>query len=135
MREIISFKVVDYPQEYFSDYIYTYPTFNNELQDLLEQSGYVGEFTKKYFRGLRFLENLKERCTAQSKLFERLRHGYGFYSMQLHGRKNIRILFDFHKVSEKSIVVLYVCFEEKRSGDYANEITVAIERRKELIGE
>ena len=135
MGEIISLRIVDYPKEYFSDFIYTYPSFNKELQNILDQSGYVEEFTKKYFRGLRFLENLKERCIAQRKLFEKLRYGNGLYSMQLHGQKNIRILFDFHTANKEKIVVLYVCFEEKRSGDYADEIAIATERRRKLLEE
>lgn len=135
MGEIIKLITASYPKEYPSDYIYTYPTLNDELRGLLENSGYVEKFEKKYLNALRFLEKLKTRCVAQSKLFEKLSYGDGFYSMKLHGEKNIRILFDFQRLTDtgKDIVILYYCFEEKKSKQYKNEVEQAKPRRSECL--
>lgn len=135
MGEIIKLITVLYPTEYPSDYIYTYPSLNDELRSLLGNSGYEEKFVKKYLNALRFLEKLKTRCVAQSKLFEKLSYGDSFYSMKLHGEKNIRILFDFQRLTDagKDIVILYYCFEEKKSKQYKNEVDQAKPRRSECL--
>lgn len=121
--------------KYPSDYVYTYPTLNDELHSLLGNSGYEEKLEKKYLRALRFLEKLKTRCVVQSKLFEKLSYGDGFYSMKLHGERNIRILFDFQRLTDtgKDIVILYYCFEEKKQKQYKNEVEQAKPRRCECL--
>ena len=53
------------------------------------------EFTRKYFKSLKFLDALKENCFGQRKLFEKLKDSNGLCSIMLQGEKNIRILFAF----------------------------------------
>lgn len=129
-EKIINLHRILYPDEYATKYIFTYPTFNDELKALMEKSGYVDDFKTKYYKSLRFLENLKRNCIHHEKLFELLKNAEGIYSIKLHGKKNIRILFDFHNVDNEEIVILYNCFEERRKKDYAAGIEIAQERRK-----
>jgi len=132
-RKIIDLCKILYPEEYKTTYVFTYPNFNDELKELIGKSGYVKEFKTKYHKGLRFLENLKRRCIMNSNLFEELVGADGIYSMILKGEKNIRILFDFVHVDGREVVVLFCCFQEKRTKDYADEIQSAKTRRMELF--
>ncbi|WP_077612196.1 type II toxin-antitoxin system RelE/ParE family toxin [Clostridium sp. Marseille-P2415] len=133
-EKIVNLHKILYPEEYATVYVFTYPTFNKELRDLIENSGYIKEFKTKYHKSLRFLEQLKKSCIMQPKLFEQLVNTDGIYSIILHGQKNIRILFSFYESDKKEIAVLYNCFEEKRTKDYESEIRLAKVRRKELFG-
>lgn len=132
-KKIIDLHHVLYPEEYKTTYVFTYPTFNDELKDLIGKSGYVKEFKTKYHKGLRFLENLKKRCIMNTNLFEELLNADGIYSMILKGEKNIRILFAFTEVEGREVVVIFNCFQEKRTKDYTTEIVKAKLRRKELF--
>lgn len=132
IKNIIDLQKIRYPEEYKSTYIYTYPSFNKELENLISKSGYLEKFKSKYRSGLRFLENLKRNCIMQSNLFEQLKESDGLYSMKLKGEKNIRILFDFQIVNGKEAAIIYNCFQEKRTKDYSMEIKVAQSRREEI---
>jgi len=132
--KIVELHRIEYPDEYATKYIFTYPTFNDELEELISKSGYVNEFKSKYHISLRFLENLKMNCIMQPKRFEQLLKADGLYSIMLKGRMNIRILFDFQKVGGREVAILYNCFQEKRTKDYAAEISLAKERREQLSG-
>lgn len=68
----------------------------------------------------------------QNKLFELLKDTDEIYSMKLKGKKNIRILFSFHIIDGCEKVVLYNCFIEKRTKNYANGIHVAEARQTEI---
>ncbi len=133
-KKVIDLCKILYPETYKTDYIYTYYSFNDELKDLVEKSGYVKELKSKYHKSLRFLEQLKQNCIMNSKLFEQLKNADGIYSIMLKGDKNIRILFDFQTNGKTEIVVLYNCFEERKTKDYSDEILEAKSRRKELFG-
>lgn len=129
-NNLIELPQIWYPEEYETIYIYTYPTFNDELKEMISKSGYVKDFKTKYHKSLRFLENLKKNCTAQSNLFECLRETEGLHAMRLRGRKNIRILFSFEVVNGREAAILYCCFEEKCSNDYEDAKRIANARRK-----
>ncbi len=133
MRRSENLQKILYPDKYETNYILTYYSFNYELESLLSASGYVDVFRVKYFKGLRFLENLKKNCVGQRALFEELKESDGIYSMKLKGEKNIRILFSFQKVENMEKVILYNCFEEKKTKDYKKGISIALERKKELF--
>ncbi len=130
---LIELQNIWYPDEYETTYIYTYPSFNEELADIMEKSGYVKEFKTKYRRSLRFLENLKRSCVMQSNLFECLNEAEGLHAIKLKGKKNIRILFSFEVVNDREVVILYCCFQEKSTKDYRDPKRVAKERRSKLI--
>ncbi|MCR4431702.1 MAG: hypothetical protein NUV45_11880 [Tepidanaerobacteraceae bacterium] len=49
-----------YPEEFNSNYIFTYFSFNEELKVLLEESGQKKNFSRKYKIKLSFLEKLKK---------------------------------------------------------------------------
>lgn len=133
-KKIIELRKIWYPEEYNTLYVFTYSSFNEELRDLIEKSGYTKEFKTKYHKSLRFLESLKKRCVMNSNLFEELIESEGIFSIMLKGKKNIRILFDFIEVDGKEMAILYNCFQEKRTKDYSDEIKIAKARRNELFG-
>jgi len=126
-----------YPESFKTQYIRVYYSVNDELRNLIEESGYKNEFTRKYRKSLIFLEDLKENCTKQ-KLFEKLTEAKGLYSIRLSGEKNIRILFTFSKSdSQRSIAVLLYAFQEKdhknkSKTSYNHAIKIAQERILEL---
>ena len=43
-----------YPESFDNNYIYTYYKFNEELEYLIELSGYKKEFTRKFKKELHF---------------------------------------------------------------------------------
>lgn len=133
-EKIVNLQKILYPEEYDTVYVFTYPTFNEELKSLIEKSGYVKEFKTKYHKSLRFLDQLKKNCVMQSRLFEQLKNTEDVYSIILHGQKNIRILFCFYESNNRKIAILFTCFQEKRTKDYESEIQLTRARRKELFG-
>ena len=122
-----------YPEIYKTEYILTFPGLNDELKNLLEESGYKDEFTRKYRKSLKFLDNLKRNCTQQ-RLFERLTNTtYELYSIRLIGEKNIRILFTFISINNKEHSILLYGFQEKNTkskskDSYASSIKIAEDR-------
>ena len=109
-----------YPTELNSNYILTYYTFNSELKDIIEKSGYKLD--------------LKRNCTEHNLLFEKLKNVQpDLYSIKLHGVKNIRIIFIFKVIIDKEYVILLNAFQEKDRSDYKNGILIAYDRIKRLI--
>lgn len=125
---IIYLKKILYPEEYNTNYIFTYPAFNNELKDLIEKSGYVKEFKTKYHKSLRFLEQLKQNCIMQPKLFEHLLDADGIYSIMLKGKKNLRILFDFQEFQGENLQFYTIVFKK-------NEQKIIQKKLKQLKSE
>ena len=127
-----------YPEEFNSNYIFTYFSFNEELKVLLEESGQKKNFSRKYKIKLSFLEKLKKQCIYQ-KSFEQLKDNGIIYSIRFVDKQNIRILFSFFYDKGREIVILLNCFQEKdnkkkqSSKSYAKAIEVAKERINELI--
>ncbi len=122
-----------YPTEFNDNYILAYYTFNSDLKNIIEKSEYKIDFTKKYFKSLKFLVNLKRNCTGQSLLFEKLmKVQIDLYSIKLHGVKNIRILFIFKVINDKEYAILLNAFQEKDRSDYTNGILVAYDRAKRI---
>jgi len=109
-----------YPEFYETQYIFVYYKLNNELKAIIEESGYKNEFVKKYNKSLRFLENLKQNCIHQRKLFEKLTECKDLYSIMLFGKKNIRVLFTFMDVKTQKNTILLYSFEEKDDKNNSN---------------
>lgn len=80
-NKVVELQKILYPENYVTSFIFTYPTFNDELKELISKSGYVKEFKIKYYKSLRFLEQLRRNCIMQSKLFEKLLDADGIYSI------------------------------------------------------
>ncbi|ABR49273.1 hypothetical protein Amet_3134 [Alkaliphilus metalliredigens QYMF] len=121
-----------YPELFKTKYIYVYNTLNEELRELIEESGYKKDFIKKYRRSLRMLEDLRENCTKH-KTFEKLTDAKDIFSMRLIGQKNIRILFTFVQLNNRDIAVLLYAFQEKDNKNnsktsYNNAIGIVEER-------
>lgn len=119
---------------YPTEYIKVYYTLNNEIKDIIENSGYKKIFLSKYQKSLRFLEGLKTRCClGNSDLFEKLLNEDNLYSIRLFGEKNIRILFSFITINGESKAILLNVFEEKNKSDYESGKKIARVRKDEII--
>lgn len=122
-----------YPEFIKSDYIFVYSSLNAELEVMIGKSGYKEEFIRKYRRALKFLEQLKEECFHQSRLFEKLKNSNGLHSIKIKGEKNIRILFVFAKIHKQNYAVLLYAFQEKSNSKnskegYKDAVKIASER-------
>ncbi len=130
------FDNIIYPfgSKYPTEYIKVYYALNDELEDMIERSGYKKTFLSKYRKSLRFLEGLKTRCyIGNSTLFEKLLEEDNLYSIRLFGEKNIRILFSFITIDGKNKAILLNVFEEKNKSDYESGKRVANIRKNEII--
>lgn len=133
-EKIVDSIVYPFTSKYPTEYIKVHYRLNNELEDMLERSGYKQNFLKKYQKSLRFLEGLKTRCyIGNSKLFEKLLEEDDLYSIRLFGEKNIRILFIFVTINAENKAILLNAFEEKNKSDYKIGIKVANSRKDEII--
>ena len=87
-KRILDNIIYPFELKYKTEYILVYHTFNNELKDLIENSGYKKIFLNKYQKSLRFLEGLKTRCCIGNRdLFEKLLDEDNLYSIRLFGEK------------------------------------------------
>lgn len=91
-NKVVELQKILYPENYVTSFIFTYPTFNDELRELISKSGYVKEFKIKYYKSLRFLEQLRRNCIMQSKLFEKLLDADGIYSIMLAKKRRCQIV-------------------------------------------
>jgi len=133
-RNVIDNIVYPFGSVYPTEYIKVYHLLNDELKDMLENSGYKKTFSSKYQKSLRFLEGLKTRCClGNSELFEKLLDEDNLYSIRLFGEKNIRILFSFITIKGNSKAILLNVFEEKNKTDYESGKRVANTRKNEVI--
>jgi hypothetical protein len=121
-----------YPEEFKTNYIYAYVTYQDELKDIIQQSGRIDEITKKYRNSLTFLSSLRTNCFKQRKLFEKLKKCKNIYSIKLHGEINLRVLFTFMKHGGKDIAILLYPFIEKDSKDYEEAKIIASNRIKTI---
>jgi len=80
-----------YPEEFNTEFVFVHYKYEEDLRSLLDESGYVQTFVRKYRKCLKFLFELKTDCTVQRKLFEKLKHHDNLYSIKIFGQKNIRI--------------------------------------------
>lgn len=132
-KKIVGSIVYPFTSKYPTEYIKVHYRLDNELEDMLEKSGYKQSFLKKYQKSLRFLEGLKTRCyIGNSKLFEKLLDEDNLYSIKLFGEKNIRILFIFMTINDENKAILLNAFEEKDKSDYEIAIKVANSRKDEI---
>lgn len=127
-----------YPQAFNSKYIRIHPGCEDDLRNLLANSGLEEDFWGKYRQRLRFLDDRREDCAAKRDWFEVLKNTGGLYAIKFNkSEKNIRIIFTFVKCRGLSFAVLLCAFAEKdrkrnsRYG-YATWIKVAQLRLKEV---
>lgn len=133
-REIATNIIYPFGSKYPTEYIKVYCTFNKELEDMIENSGYKKVFLGKYQKSLKFLEGLKTKCClGKSDLFEKLLDEDNLYSIRLLGEKNIRIPFSFISINGNGKAILLNVFEEKNKSDYENGKRIARIRRNEII--
>jgi hypothetical protein len=133
-KKVIDNIIYPFGSKYPTEYIKVYHTLNNELEDIIESSGYKKTFLSKYQKSLRFLEGLKTRCVlGNSNLFEKLLDEDNLYSIILFSDKNIRILFSFITINGNSKAILLNVFEEKNKSDYESGKKVGNIRKNEII--
>ncbi|WP_077368809.1 hypothetical protein [Anaerosalibacter sp. Marseille-P3206] len=133
-KKVLDNIIYPFDSEYPTEYIKIYYTLNNELEDIIESSGYKKTFLSKYQKSLRFLEGLKTRCfLGNSDLFEKLLDEDNLYSIRLFGEKNIRILFSFIDINGNGKAILLNVFEEKNKSDYESGKRIARVRKNEII--
>lgn len=133
-KKVINNIIYPFGSKYPTEYIKVYHTLNNELEYIIESSGYKKTFLSKYQKSLRFLEGLKTRCfLGNSDLFEKLLDEDNLYSIRLFGEKNIRILFSFITINGNSKAILLNVFEEKNKSDYESGKRVGNLRKNEII--
>lgn len=132
-RKITDNIIYPFDSKYPTGYIKVYYKLNNELENMIENSGYKKTFLSKYQKSLRFLERLKTRCFEKKDLFEKLLDEDNLYSIRLFGEKNIRILFSFISIKGNSKAILLNAFEEKNKSDYESGKRIARIRRDEII--
>lgn len=133
-KKVLDNIIYPFDSEYPTEYIKIYYTLNNELEDIIESSGYKKTFLSKYQKSLRFLEGLKTRCfLGNSDLFEKLLDEDNLYSIRLFGEKDIRILFSFIDINGNGKAILLNVFEEKNKSDYESGKRIARVRKNEII--
>ena len=139
MGETIILNHITYPLFYESTYILTYPGFNEEMKEIIEESGYKQKVIRNYRKKLVFLDGLKRNCTQQ-KSFERLKNtNLEMYSIRILGDLNVRILFTFKSINKIEHAILLCVFLEKEKGNKVNSkdgykvnIKIAEDRSKEI---
>ena len=133
-KRVLDNIIYPFGSNYPTEYIKVYHTLNNELEGIIESSGYKKTFLSKYQKSLRFLEGLKTRCClGNSDLFEKLLDEDNLYNIKLFGEKNIRIPFSFITINGNSKAILLNVFEEKNKADYKSGKRVANIRKNEII--
>lgn len=130
---ILTGVVYPFKPNYDTNYILSYYRLDHELKKMIDKSGYKSDFTIKYRKSLKFLELLKENCFENSKLFEILKGTNGINSIILFGDKNIRILFIFLNINNINKPILLHAFEEKDPSYYNKAISIAKDRKNEII--
>jgi len=129
------FKKIVYPDVFNSNKIYEHYKLREDLEGLLEKSGYKEKFKRQYRMRLKFLEDRLDRCIEKSSWFESLKSENGLYSMKIKGQLNIRVIFAFTHLENGEISVLLCGFHEKKSKDYKRAIEEAKVRLEELRSE
>lgn len=117
-------------EEYFTDYINCYiygikllPECKEDLDKILEGSGYEQEFIRLFRMRTRFLAERGKACYLKNDWFEILVNTNELYSMKFIGarsKRNIRILFVFRRNGKNLNAVLLHAFEEK-DGKYKSK--------------
>ena len=107
------------------EYVVQSPFCEEDIESVVDKSGYTAKFVKKYYKAQKALCVLGKQCINLPKVFELLQNTDELYSMKLKGEKNIRILFGFIDYKGKEKAVLYKCFEEKSTKDYKKAVEEA----------
>lgn len=122
-----------YPEQFFSEEIMAHIEQINDLKKILENSGYTEEFKRKYRVRLKFLNDKRFQCVLKKDWFESIKNESNLYSMKIKGTLNIRVLFCFHKIGNRQLILLLCSFHEKTTKDYKPAISLAYTRLKELL--
>lgn len=130
---------VIYPIKFHSTKIYYHQKFEEELQNILEESGYKEKFIPLFYQRLKYLEETREKCIIKSDWFEILKGSNKLHSMKFKGMKNIRIIFMFAERERINLIILLGGFEEKDAANnsktgYKRAIKIAGQRREEIFG-
>lgn len=115
------------------------PIFDNELSDMVDNSGTKEDFAGLYNQRLRWLDAKKEHCFLHRQWFERLKHDKSkcLFSMKFKSgtfKQNLRILF----ICTKQKAILLTAFVEKdakseSNTSYNKNVKIANDRIESLI--
>lgn len=127
---------VYYPARFNSDKIYIHPKFEDDMRELIENSGLLKKFAETFRQKLYFIEKDMHR-SMEAKWFEKLKEEEGLYSIRFKMIKNVRMICMFIDASKRKIAILLCSFEEKNSkkgskDSYDKGIEKAKKRKKEI---
>lgn len=126
---------VYYPIELNSNKVYHHPKFNDDLREILENSGLGKKFAEAFRQKLYLIIKDMHRST-ESRWFEKLKNEKDLYSIKFKMIKNIRIICTFSDASKRKIIILLCGFEEKNKNksrdSYAKGLEKAIKRKNEI---
>jgi len=127
---------VYYPVEFNSDKIYQHPKFEDDIRDILENSGLGKKFVETFRKKLYFIEKDMYKST-EARWFEKLKEEEGLFSIKFNMNKNIRVICMFTDSPKRKIAVLLCGFEEKNNKNkskdsYDKGIEKAAKRKKEI---
>ena len=121
-----------YPESFNDDRIIQHHLLTQDLESLLEKSGYIDKFKRMYRQRLKFLADRGKRCIEKSQWFEILKNATDLYSMKVKGQLNIRVIFTFCSDNPSKVIILLCAFHEKKTKDYSDAILVARKRLAEI---
>ena len=71
------------------EYVVQSPFCEEDIESVVDKSGYTAKFVKKYYKAQKALCVLGKQCINLPKVFELLQNTDELYSMKLKGEKNI----------------------------------------------
>ena len=123
-----------YPEIFNNERICQHYKLTEDLESILEKSGYINHFKRKYRQRLRFLIDRGQLCIERYEWFESLKNEPDLYSMKIKGELNIRIIFTFCSKNPCKIIILLCGFNEKKTKDYDSALNTAKKRLSEILG-
>lgn len=127
---------VYYPIEFNSHKIFIHHEFDEDIREIIENSGMFKKFAEAFRRKLYFIERDMHR-SIEARWFEKLKEEEGLFSIKFKMVKNIRIICMFADVSKHKVAILLCGFEEKNNkkgskDSYDKGIERAKKRKKEI---
>ena len=119
-----------YPEQYLNSKILAHIDLNNELEELIGESGLEKQFKKQFRMRLMFLEGAIGCETTHKKWFEYIKGEEDLKCMRIKSELNIRIIYTYDSTG-RNIILLHG-FIEKNKSDYIPAIVIAKNRKNEI---
>ncbi|MBN2285845.1 MAG: hypothetical protein JXQ26_03220 [Tissierellales bacterium] len=121
-----------YPFELNNANIKSYYKLDEELRDIIEESGSRETFIRLYRQRLKFLGDRKYRAIDKRDWFESLKNEKDLYAIKIKNKLNIRIVYTMMKIKDIDFIILLSVFKEKDKKDYEKAIRTARKRMGEI---